>query len=108
MPSPKTTRKCAAHPMQTTAARAKRGASDAGIFNAARSGRVNQCCCTAGKVGCHGLRDGTMLAVAYRHGLRVSEFCSLRWDQVDLDQALLHVRRCKNGCPSTHSLHEQE
>jgi type 1 fimbriae regulatory protein FimB/type 1 fimbriae regulatory protein FimE len=32
----------------------------------------------------------------------------LRWDQVDLDQALLHVRRRKNGCPSTHPLHERE
>jgi integrase len=38
-------------------------------------------------------RHTTMLLVAYRHGLRVSELCALRWEQVDLGQSLLHVRR---------------
>ncbi|MCP3679596.1 MAG: tyrosine-type recombinase/integrase, partial [Gammaproteobacteria bacterium] len=28
----------------------------------------------------------------------------LRWEQVDLKQGLLHVRRLKNGLPSTHPL----
>jgi type 1 fimbriae regulatory protein FimB/type 1 fimbriae regulatory protein FimE len=31
----------------------------------------------------YGHRDATMILVAYRHGLRVSELCALRWDQVD-------------------------
>ena len=31
----------------------------------------------------HGHRDTTMILVAYRHGLRVSELVDLRWDQVD-------------------------
>jgi type 1 fimbriae regulatory protein FimE len=52
--------------------------------------------------GRHGHRDATMILVAYRHALRVSELCSLRWDQVDLAQGRLHVRRLKNGNPSTH------
>ena len=30
-----------------------------------------------------GDRDATMILVAYRHGLRVSELTDLRWDQVD-------------------------
>ena len=41
--------------------------------------------------GRHGHRDGTMILIAYRHGLRVSELCSLRWDQVDFGQG---VRAC--------------
>jgi integrase len=45
-----------------------------------------------------------MILLAYRHGLRVSELINLRWDQLDLDQGLLHVRRVKNGVPSTHPL----
>lgn len=49
-----------------------------------------------------------MLLVAYRHALRVSELVSLRWDQVDLAQGLLHVKRLKNGNPSTHPLHGPE
>src|SRR3954471_21271738 len=52
----------------------------------------------------HGHRDATMIRVAYRHGLRVSELCALRWDQVDFEHGLLHVRRIKNGMPSVHPL----
>src|SRR5215210_1725635 len=52
----------------------------------------------------HGHRDATLIRVAYRHGLRVSELCALRWDQVDFEHGLLHVRRIKNGMPSVHPL----
>jgi integrase len=51
-----------------------------------------------------GHRDATMLLVAYRHGLRVSELVDLRWDQVDFRTATLHVRRVKQGTPSTHPI----
>ena len=51
-----------------------------------------------------GDRDATMILVAYRHGLRVSELTDLRWDQVDFDHARLHVRRVKQGTPATHPI----
>ena len=38
-----------------------------------------------------GHRDATMVLIAFRHGLRASELVDLRWDQVDLENALLHV-----------------
>src|SRR4051812_24087794 len=53
-------------------------------------------------------RDATMILLAYRHGLRVSELVGLRREQVDLRQGLLHVRRRKNGLPSTHPLRGPE
>jgi integrase len=52
----------------------------------------------------HGHRDATMILAAYRHGLRVSELVDLRWDQVDVRTATLHVRRLKAGTPSTHPI----
>lgn len=55
-------------------------------------------------IGRNGLRNDTMILLAYRHGLRVSELVNLRWDQVDLDQGFLHVRRLKHGVPSTHPM----
>ena len=58
--------------------------------------------------GRYGHRDAAMIVLAYRHGLRVAELCSLRWDQVDLDQGLVHVRRIKRGLPSVHPLHGPE
>ena len=45
-----------------------------------------------------------MVLLAYRHGLRASELCDLRWDQVDFNRAVLHVRRVKQGTPATHPL----
>ena len=51
-----------------------------------------------------GHRDATMILVAYRHGLRASELTDLRWDQVDFRTATLHVRRVKQGSPSTHPI----
>ena len=51
-----------------------------------------------------GHRDATMILVAYRHGLRVSELVDLRWDQTDFDHARLHVRRVKQGTPATHPI----
>ena len=53
-------------------------------------------------------RDTTMILVAYRHGLRASEVCDLRWEQVDFNSATLHVRRVKNGKPSTHPVRGDE
>jgi site-specific recombinase XerD len=52
----------------------------------------------------NGHRDATMILIAYRHGLRASELCDLRWDQVSFSGAVLHVRRRKAGTPSTHPL----
>jgi integrase len=42
--------------------------------------------------------------VAYRHGLRASEVCTLRGDAIDLDHGKIHVNRAKNGAPSVHPL----
>jgi integrase len=49
----------------------------------------------AAKNNRQGHRDATMILIAYRHGLRASEVCDLRWDQVDFSGATLHVRRVK-------------
>lgn len=65
---------------------------------------IDQLMEAARKAGRHGLRDSTLILLGFRHGLRVSELVSLRWDQVDLGQGTLHVNRSKNGSASTHPL----
>ena len=55
-----------------------------------------------------GHRDATMILLAYRHGLRASEVCGLRWDQFDLGQGTVHINRLKNGIQSVHPLGGQE
>jgi site-specific recombinase XerD len=59
---------------------------------------------SARTTGRQGHRDDTLILLMFRHALRVSELITLRWEQVDLKQGFLHVRRIKNGLPSTHPL----
>ena len=57
----------------------------------------------------YGLRDASMILMAYRHGLRAAELVDLRWDQVELGRnAVVHVRRVKQGVPSVHPLQGDE
>jgi site-specific recombinase XerD len=54
--------------------------------------------------GRYGHRDATMILLAYRHGLRVGELVTLRWDQIDLKLGRIHVRRLKGSEDSVHPL----
>jgi site-specific recombinase XerD len=57
---------------------------------------------TALKRNRYGHRDWLIGLIIYRHGLRVSEACDLRWDDIDLPKRTIIVRRLKG---STHSVH---
>src|SRR5262249_54208225 len=60
------------------------------------------------KRGRNGARDAAAILLAYRHGLRAQELCSLKWSQVDLQHGRLHVNRAKGGQESVHPLHGPE
>lgn len=51
----------------------------------------------ARKRGRNSTRDSAAILLAYRHGLRAAELCSLRWSQIDLRHGRLHVNRAKGG-----------
>lgn len=61
-----------------------------------------------GNIGRHGARDRTLVLIAYRHALRVSELVALRWEQIDLKAGLAHISRLKNGVPSTQPIRGPE
>lgn len=60
------------------------------------------------KGGRHAHRDATLILLMYRHGLRVGEASTLRWEQIDFATYNLHIRRLKRGTPSTQPLYGDE
>jgi site-specific recombinase XerD len=56
----------------------------------------------------HGHRDWLIGLMIYRHGLRVSEACDLRWDDIDLGKRTIIVRRLKGSTDSSHYLERDE
>lgn len=45
-----------------------------------------------------------MVLMLYRHGLRESERCNLRLDQLDFDQGKLHIKRLKGSNSFSHPI----
>ena len=43
------------------------------------------------------VRDRLLILMAFRHALRVSELVDIRWQQIDLDTATIHIRRAKTA-----------
>jgi integrase len=56
----------------------------------------------------HGHRDATMILMAFRHGLRVGELITTRWDSIDFKHGRLHVSRLKGSSDSVHPLSGRE
>ena len=56
----------------------------------------------------HGHRDWLIGLVIHRHGLRVSEACDLRRDDIDLPKRTIAVRRLKRSTDSVHYLERDE
>lgn len=69
---------------------------------------VDQLIRAAGGVGRHRERDKLMILLSYRHGLRVSETCDLRWTDVDFPAGLIYIRREKGGICSHHTIERDE
>lgn len=60
------------------------------------------------KANRHGQRDWLIGLMIYRHGLRVSEACDIRWDDIDLAKRTIIVRRLKGSTDSSHYLERDE
>jgi len=56
----------------------------------------------------YGLRDGLIILLAFRHGLRVSEIVTLTWQGVDLSDGKIYIIRSKNGSSGYHLLQGDE
>jgi type 1 fimbriae regulatory protein FimB len=62
----------------------------------------------AARGGRNETRDRCLMLLMFRHGLRVTEACRLKLDQVDADSRVLHVIRLKRGLSTDHPLRGDE
>ena len=53
-------------------------------------------------------RDRCLLLLMFRHGLRVSEACRLKLEQVNTQSRQLHIVRLKHGLPTSQPLRGDE
>jgi type 1 fimbriae regulatory protein FimB/type 1 fimbriae regulatory protein FimE len=73
-----------------------------------RPSEVNAMIGAAQKVGRHGVRDGAIILLMFRHGLRTAELVALKWSQIDLGGGYIEIHRVKNGHDSIHPLRSPE
>ena len=73
-----------------------------------RTSEINAMIRAAKKVGRHGVRDGAIILLMFRHGLRTAELVALRWTQIDLASGYIEVHRVKHGHDSIHPLRSPE
>ena len=73
-----------------------------------RPSEVNAMIAAAQKVGRHGVRDGAIILLMFRHGLRTAELVALKWSQIDLVGGYIEIHRVKNDHDSIHPLRSPE
>ena len=64
--------------------------------------------CKAAKKNRKGARDAAAIWLAFNHGLRVSELCDLRWQDIQWQERRMLVRRLKGSQTGEHPLTEQD
>ena len=56
----------------------------------------------------YGLRDGLIILMSFRHGLRVSETITLEWNMINFSVGKLFLNRSKHGNEGHHYLQGDE
>ncbi len=54
------------------------------------------------------VRNELIILLLYRHGLRESELCGMRLDQMSLDESKIFIKRLKGGVDCTHPVPADE
>jgi site-specific recombinase XerD len=53
-------------------------------------------------------RNHLIILLSYRHGLRISELISLKWNQIELEEARIHIKRLKGSNSGVHPMATDE
>ena len=64
--------------------------------------------CKVARKNRKGARDAAAIWLAFNHGLRVSELCDLRWQDIQWQERRIMIRRLKRSQTGEHPLTEQD
>ena len=53
-------------------------------------------------------RNHLIILLSYRHGLRISELTGLKWNQIELEEAGIHINRLKGSNSGVHPMRGDE
>jgi len=53
-------------------------------------------------------RNHLIILLSYRHGLRISELIRLKWGQIELEEARIHINRLKGSNSGVHPMQGDE
>ena len=53
-------------------------------------------------------RNHLIILLSYRHGLRISELTGLKWNQLELEEARIHINRLKSSNSGVHPMAADE
>jgi site-specific recombinase XerD len=53
-------------------------------------------------------RNHLIILLSYRHGLRISELIGLKWEQIELEEARIHIKRLKGSNSGVHPMGADE
>jgi site-specific recombinase XerD len=53
-------------------------------------------------------RNHLIILLSYRHGLRISEMIGLKWEQIELEEARIHIKRLKGSNSGVHPMAADE
>jgi type 1 fimbriae regulatory protein FimB len=101
-------RKTGKHGGPAAPKRSEGGAADRGSGRKHLTSREVEKLIEATKGDRNEARDRCLMLLMFRHGLRVSETCRLKLDQVDTESRVLHVARLKRGLSATQPLRAEE
>ncbi len=69
---------------------------------------VDKLLCAAKKQEHNPERNYCLLLLMYHHGLRVSEACQLKLNDIDLGEKVIHIKRLKNGKSAVQPIYPSE
>jgi type 1 fimbriae regulatory protein FimE len=92
------------HPLKTTSPIRTTNNKDVRVREYLTSDEIDQLIAALRKKSRNPNRDACLVTMMFRHGLRVGEAVTLKWDQIDFKDSTIRVNRLKGSKDSVHPI----